>query len=357
MRRIATPVRTFCACLLILFADAAHSIAAWSQALEQEVARIDQQSPGALGVYVKRLSSGETFSRGGEQLWYLGSTVKVPVAIAVLQQVDAGKLKLADRIKLQDTDKIEAGSLVWITSGATFTVKDLLRRMVVDSDNTAANMLIRLVGEKQLNESARGAMGGDNSYQPITTLAQVRYDVYSELHGDALKLSNSQLVQIAAAPLGPKRVAALRRTLGISNSELKVKTIDEAYARYYKTGRNSATLQAYGKLLESLVKGKLLSPQSTRLLFEDMKIDIFTNYRLQAGLPRSVKFIHKTGTQYQTACHSGVINPQDGGADAIVVAACTAGIDEQHDAGKVLEAVGRAITRTLLQDQSAAAPR
>ena len=181
--------------------------------------------------------------------------------------------------------------------------------------------------------------------------------MYAELHGDARKLSNSQLVKIAAAPLGPRRVEAVRRTLGVKTLELKAKTMEEAYARYYSTKLNSATLEAYSRMLESLVRGQLLSPESTQLLFEDMKIDIFTNYRLQAGLPRSVKFIHKTGTQYQTACHSGVINPQDGGRQAIVVATCAAGIDEQNEAGKVFEQVGRAITRTLLKAESATAPR
>jgi beta-lactamase class A len=81
-----------------------------------------------------------------------------------------------------------------------------------------------------------------------------------------------------------------------------------------------------------------------------MKIDIFTNYRLQAGLPRSAKFIHKTGTQHRRACHSGVINPQNGGADAIVVVTCAADLDEQREAGKVFERVGRAITKTVLAD-------
>jgi beta-lactamase class A len=356
MRRIAMPYLQLCACLLILFAEAASSAPAWSQALQQEVERIDRGSPGELGVFVKRLDSGEVFSHRGDKLWYLGSTVKVPVAIAVLQQVDAGKLNLGDRVGLQETDKIEAGPVVWMAAGTSMTVKDLLRRMVVDSDNTAANMLIRLVGEKQLNDSAKAAMGTDN-YHPITTLAKVRYDVYAELHDGARKLTNSQLVQIAATPLGPQRVEAVRKTLGIKTSELKAKTIDDAYARYYQTRVNSATLQAYSQMLESLVKGKLLSPESTRLLFEDMKIDIFTNYRLQAGLPRDVPFIHKTGTQYQRACHSGVINPKDGGADAIVVATCASGLDEQRVAGEVFERVGHAITRTLLQRPASARAR
>ena len=269
----------------------------------------------------------------------------------MLQQVDAGKIRLGDRVTLQDTDKIEAGQLVWRKTGSSFTISELLNKMLGISDNTAANMLMRVVGEAQVNASARAAMGTEG-FSKITTLAQVRYDVYAELHPDARKLSNAQLVQIASVPQGPQRVENVRNTLGISGSALNAKTMDEAYARYYKTGANAATLQAYGNMLEKLVTGKLLSPQSTQRLFTEMKINIFTNYRVQAGLPRSVRFIHKTGTQYRRACHSGVINPENGGKQAIIVAVCAADIDEQKDAGKVFEQVGRAITQNVLTGQA-----
>ena len=245
------------------------------------------------------------------------------------------------------TDRIEAGQIVWHAVGTVYTVEQLLKRMLGDSDNTAANMLMRTVGLERVNASARAAMGADG-FKGVTTFAQIRYDVYAEIHPDARKLTNDQLVRIAAVPLGPQRVEAVRRALNKQPSELKAKTIEEAYERYYATGRNTATLEAYGRMLEKLVTGELLSPASTSRLFEAMKIGIYTNYRLQAGLPRSVTFIHKTGTQYLTACHAGVITPENGGARGIVAITCTADLDEQHEAGKVHEQVGAAITKTVL---------
>lgn len=357
MHRFATVYQALTACLLILSAEPALS-ATWSEPLQREVERIDRESPGTLGVYVKRLKDGETYSHNAQQPWYLGSTVKVFVAIAVLQQVDAGKLRLNDKLLLQDSDRIEAGPLVWEKTGTAFTVDSLLKRMLVDSDNTASNMLIRTVGEERLNDSAKAAMGPKHAkeFQKITSLAQVRYDVYAEIHPNARKLSNQQLVTIAAAPLGPKRVEAVRLALNLQPGDLQARTIEEAYARYYRQRSNTMSLEAYGDMLETLVKGKLLSPQSTQRMFTDMKVAIFTNYRLQAGLPRSVPFIHKTGTQYQTACHVGVMNPQNGGADAIVVTTCAAGLDEQKEAGKVFERVGRAITQTVLKDTASVPP-
>lgn len=338
------------ACCLLAADLAAGATAGWREPLRAQIERIDRESPGTLGVYVKDLASGETLSHGASEFWYLGSTTKVLVAIAVLQAVDAGRLRLADRLVIADADRIEASQVVWQPLGTRYPIDELLRRMLFDSDNTAANMLIRSVGIERVNETARAALG-TSGFRELTDFARVRQDVYAEIHPDAGRLRGDPLVRIAAAPLGPARVEAVRRALGKPAAELSAKTIDEAYARYYRTLRNSATLEAYAAMLEKLVEGELLSPASTARLFTLMKLGNFTNYRLQAGLPRSVPFIHKTGTQYLRACHAGVIRPADGGRRGIVVAACTADLDEQHAAGQVLERVGRALAETMLANE------
>jgi beta-lactamase class A len=155
-------------------------------------------------------------------------------------------------------------------------------------------------------------------------------------------------VQLAAQPLGPRRVDALARTLSVRKAELRVQTLEEAYTRYYAKQLNSAPLSAYGGMLERLVTGQLVSATHLQRLFADLKYDSYDAYRLEAGLPRTARFIHKTGTQLQRACHMGVIHPQDGGRAAIVVATCAEGLDEHGEAGRAFEQIGRAITQTML---------
>ncbi|MES2531021.1 MAG: serine hydrolase [Pseudomonadota bacterium] len=346
MRPIAMLLQALCLCALLPIAEFAQA-ANWDDALRQEIERIDRESPGSLGVYVKRLSDGASFNYNADKLWYLSSTVKVPVAITVLKQVDAGKLKLGDKLVLQEGDKVDgSGALAWQQTGTSYPIDSLLKRMLRESDNTATNLLIRTVGLDNLNRTASDIMGSD--VRKLTDMAEVRYDVYEQMHPDARKLSHLQLVQIAAAPLGPQRVENVRRNLNLPKEQLQAKTIDEAYARYYRTEVNSATLEAYGKMLEQLVRGKLLSPRNTRVLFTDMSFDSLGDYRLQGGLPRNVKFIHKTGTQYKRACHMGVINPQDDGRHAVVVTTCAADLDENKEAGGIFQRVGRAVSKAAL---------
>jgi len=337
---------SLCLCLGLTSADAA-TAATWVDTIRAQVERIDQATPGKLGVYIKRLDTGETFSYDADRPWYLGSTTKLVVAVALLQEVDAGRRSMADRLVLQEQDRIDgSGNLVWQRAGTSWEVRSLVKRMLGDSDNTAANMLVRSVGIEPLNRRARELLG--SGYRPITDFAQVRYDVYAELHPKARQLPNIELVKLASAPPGPARVDGLVRLLGIGKADLQARTIDEAYDRYYARQVNSATLSGYGAMLENLVRGKLLQPATLKNLLVDLKFDTYDAYRLEAGLPREVRFVHKTGTQYRRACHMGVINPQDQGRAAIVVAACAEDLDEHADAGPAFEKVGQAITATLL---------
>ena len=348
MTPCALRLRTLCIALSLTIASLAAHAAAWSDALRQHIERIDKATPGQLGVYIKRLDNGETLSYQADRPWYLGSTTKLPIALAVLQEAEGGKLSLAQKVTLQETDKVDgSGNVVWQKSGTTYTVDALLKRMLMESDNTAANMLIRTVGEDTLNQRARQYLG-TQGFNRLTTFTAVRREVYGELHPKARELTNTQLVQVAAQPKGPQRVDAIVRTLSIPRAELRVKTMDEAYTRYYARQFNAAPLSAYGGMLEQMVTGKLVTPQHLQRLFADLKYETYDAYRLEAGLPRSVRFIHKTGTQLHRACHMGVINPQDGGLAAIVVATCAEELDEQREAGRAFEQIGRAITQTLL---------
>lgn len=352
---VGWPRRRVLSCLLLagpatgVAAAGGAPAASWTEALRRELERIDRATPGRLGVYVKRLDTGERLEYQARRRWYLSSSAKLPIALTVLDEVQAGRRSLGERMRLLPTDKIDgSGRVVWQPDGSSFEVGELLHDMLMDSDNTAANMLVRLVGVDRLNAHARALMGA-REVGRLTDFTEVRRRVYGELHPKAATLSNRQLLEIAGAPLGRARVERFRRQLGLSRAQLKQPTIEAAYARYYASGLNQASLVGYGAMLESLVSGRLLSPALMQQLYDDLKFGSYDAYRLEAGLPKTVRFIHKTGTQLERACHMGVIDPQDGGRRAIIVAACAEGLDESKEAGVAFRRIGEAITRTVLR--------
>src|SRR5690606_41425454 len=133
-----------------------------------------------------------------------------------------------------------------------------------DSDSTATDMLIRRIGEDWLN--ARVEAWTDGGFGRITTILQVRYDAYGALHPQVARLDNAQLLALRQAEAGEPRLQALARELGVPRQALGDVTLEQVFEDYYARGLNSATLPAFGRLLERLAAGALLFPHSTELV-------------------------------------------------------------------------------------------
>jgi beta-lactamase class A len=321
--------------ILAVFAQGA----SWQEPLESRLAALDESAPGSLGVFVKRLKDGQTVSYHGDRPWYLSSTVKAPVAVALLKKVEKGELSLSQQLTLRASDYVDgAGDLQRTKPGTRFTVRSLLERMLVHSDSSAADMLIRLIGADYLN-----AFLG-NGFGQITTILQVRYDAFGELHPKAKTLANTDFIEFKRVRDYGERLGVFRRRLGLARNELRAPSIKAAFERYYERGLNSASLEAYGELLEKLVKGELLNAENTKMLLGFMERITTGERRLKAGFPKGTEFAQKTGTQVGRICNMGVVRPS---GDALVVAACVEKFSDQAGAENLLKRVGKALVETV----------
>ncbi|KLJ02387.1 serine hydrolase [Luteimonas sp. FCS-9] len=330
-------------------AEARGTQAAWIAPLDAAVSRIDDAMPGDFGVYVRRYGDAPgTLDRGDARPWYLSSTIKIPVAIAVLEAVDAGTLSLDDTLTLARTDYVDgAGDLLQHDPGARLSIGTLVEKSLRDSDSTATDMLIRRIGEAHLNARIHAWTGG--GFGPVTTILQVRYDAYGPLHPGVADLDNVAIVRLRNAEAGEPRLQALARELGVPRSALKADTFDAVFADYYRGERNQATLPAFATLLERLIAGELLSPESTALMLGHMRAIGTGDRRLSAGLPPGTDFAQKTGTQVRRACNVGVIDPEAARDGATIVLACAEDFDALTQAEQAFQTLGRALGETVLQ--------
>ena len=78
------------------------------------IASYDTALDGALGVAVIDLTTGRTFAYNGSLVTTQASLIKVPILVTAFSQIQAGALKLDD-------------------------IRELLTRMIRDSDNDATN--------------------------------------------------------------------------------------------------------------------------------------------------------------------------------------------------------------------------
>lgn len=327
--------------------------------MDSTIARIDQETPGALGVHIRDVRSREEVKYQADRPWYLASVTKILVAICVLQKDDAGELSLDDEIPLDPLRFVDgSGSLRFMKPGTSLKIRFLIEQMISKSDSTAADTLIGMLGESGLNDQVRRI--SPQGFGPFSSLLQVRYDVYSFLHPRAIELTNNQIIELKGIADRVARVKRFMAILGLEPSELHVPTLDAAYERYYRNEKNTGTLTAISSVLERLWKGELLSQQNTELLMGLMDQIETGGDRIAAGLSADLQFAQKTGTQVARICNVGVLRkPKPPDAPLIVVdkvltiSACLEDFEKQEDAERALRVLGKAISETWFENKKA----
>lgn len=319
----------------------------WVKYLRKRLAEIDEAFSGHVGVYVKDLSTGEELSLRGEEPWYIASGVKVPIAIEVLRQIEKGKLALSTLVKLEEDDFVDgAGETNSRQPGSFVTVRFLMDQMLIHSDNTASDLLIRLVGLENINRLRTDVL--PSGFTEITRLSDVRRLAFSGFHANAARLRNRDFIELKSIGDERLKIKRLENLLKIREGELKVRTLDAAFSSYYAQRINSASLVAYGRLLEELAEGKLLGPSSAKYLIETMARAETGKMRIKAGLPATAVFAHKTGTQHARICDFGIAWDKREPTKKFVIASCVRDISSLTESEAVMKEVGLAIHQSGL---------
>jgi len=117
------------------------------ESLKANIERLISSIDATWGIYVKSLETGEEVAIDADRQMDTMSVVKIPLMVEVFEQVRAGKFRLEDRYTVtRDDVRPGTGVLRLQDAGATVTVKDLVTLMNVVSDNTATDILYRMVG-------------------------------------------------------------------------------------------------------------------------------------------------------------------------------------------------------------------
>ncbi|MFO7812893.1 MAG: serine hydrolase [Pelovirga sp.] len=322
----------------------------WARRLEQRLQAVDRAHIGDLGVYVKDLTSGIDVSLRADESWYLASGIKIPVAMAVLRKVENGEIALNTEIRLEESDYVDgAGQTNWHGPGSQLTVQYLMEQMLTVSDNTATDMLIRLVGLENVNRLVQELV--PQGFGSVTTLADVRRQAYSRFHPNAFNLTGRDFFTIRKQSKEHGRIEALASVLNLTVEDFAVSDLDSAFAGYYATNLNGASLSAYGQLLQRLVQGHALQPESTQYIMALLlKVKTGKN-RIKSGLPPARAFAHKTGTQHRRICDLGVVMDEGGARNPqALIAVCSRDFKSLYSAEAALREVAEAISESGLFD-------
>ena len=302
--------------------------------LNREIGAMAQRVlPAILGVGLMNLESGQHFTLAGDRRFPMQSVMKLPLAGAVLGEVDAGRLSLAETLLLTDKELSPPWSPIadaWPARSA-YTVAALLSAALADSDNTAADLLMKRIG----------GPGVVSAWLQGKSLNDIHVDRYErELQPQVLGMASFR-----AAWKGAAAFDAARDTVPPTSRHA-------AALAYLADPRDTATPEAMLTFLRKLDAGELVSLASTRRLMAIMAASPRGGERLKAGLPKSAAFAHKTGSsgtdQGLTSAYNDVgiftLKNRRSYAAAVFLSGSSA---SETDRAALFAEVGRAMTRSV----------
>ncbi len=257
--------------------------------LEATVARIAGAARGRMGVALIHLESGATLDVRGDERFPMASIVKLPIAIEVLSQAAARTLTLDRAVWLDANDIRPCCTLErrHPNGGASLTVSELLELAIIESDNTAADALLDLVG-------------GVNVVQ--RRLRALRFEKTSVDRTEGQLLLD--MAGVMNAPPTEQWTVELQRKLvaDVDRESLRI-----GRARYLTDRRDTSTPNETAQLLGRLQLGDLLPSTETHLLLSTMLHTTTGTRRMRGRLPPETPVAHKTGTTAVIVNDAGII--------------------------------------------------
>ena len=120
--------------------------------LKNELTEIIKQHKEDIGILVKDLSNNEIlFNYNEEKKYPSASIIKVPIMIEALSKADTLEIPLLEQFKIEDSNKV-AFSVITEQNLEECTFLELITWMIINSDNSATNVLIDILGIDNINE-------------------------------------------------------------------------------------------------------------------------------------------------------------------------------------------------------------
>ncbi|MFN8088454.1 MAG: class A beta-lactamase [Mycobacterium sp.] len=204
------------------------------------IALLEQRHNAIVGFYGVDLESNRMFAHRDDDRFAMCSTFKAYLAARVLQKAQHNELALTDTVHIDPAAVVGYSPVAGPKAGSGVALSELCRAALQQSDNTAANALLRTIGgPRAITEFARSI--GDEQ----TRLDRWETDLNSAIPGDP---------------------------------------------------RDTSTPHALGGGIRVLLTGSVLDEHYRKQLEEWMRGNVTSSRSMRAGLPQGWTTADKTGT-------------------------------------------------------------
>ena len=291
-------------------------------AIHQELARLAKSVIGTVGVCVQHVESSQRLDHNASARFPMASVFKLPIAVQVLSLVDRGQLALDQMIEVRQSDLSPGSGTIQsllYQPGLILSVQNLLELMLVISDNTASDVLLRVAGGPQAVTEFLHAKG----------IEGIRVDRFTKY------MVVDKFGVVGLAPSDDWSLDHFRKLFDNLTSDEK----QAAAARFAEDERDTATPAAMVALLVEVYAKDILAPSSRDVLLDVMRRCQTGEGALKGMLPPDVAVAHKTGTLAEVVANDvGIITlPDDAGH--LAIAACVKSTEALGESSSVCQRV------------------
>ena len=118
--------------------------------LEKQFATIAEAAKGKVGAAAVVLETGDAALVNADGHYPMQSVYKLPICMAMMEQIRLGQHDLDEIIGITPADYVRQGQASPLrdkdASGGEFTIRELIRLTLVESDGSASDVLLRVMG-------------------------------------------------------------------------------------------------------------------------------------------------------------------------------------------------------------------
>ena len=98
-------------------------------------------------IYVWEYENGKYVDINGDELYSAASIIKLPILVRLFKSIEANQMTIFDDMLLTDYYQSSgSGNLQYAQTGRKYTLDQLAKTMIQDSDNTSTNMIMSKLG-------------------------------------------------------------------------------------------------------------------------------------------------------------------------------------------------------------------
>jgi beta-lactamase class A len=304
MRRFSVFFLCLVGLLSVLSATALGAEGAWiitTRSLEWLIRSRISALNATVGVYALHVPTGRQVAINADKPMNTASVIKIPIMIRAYRDAEAGLLDLDERYQVTlDDYRRGSGLIQTFTPGLQPTIRDIVRQMIVTSDNIATDISLGRVGLTRVNailtqfgyQQTRINMTSADLTRRIFVLADPKYATFTD----------RELYELGMPPLPEDELKRL------------IKRVMQDPAEWF----GQSTAREMSRLLLQLLRGELASAATTEVMLDVLRGQFYDS-RLPRFIKEQAQVAHKTGEGPPYVLNDAGIIFHEGGPTVVTV--------------------------------------